>query len=154
MQASNRTILHVDDSALIRRMVQDHFTERGFQVISIADPREVMSALLANNCQVVISDIEMQPIDGLTLLHQIKKEDGGVSVIMLSMLVDTTSILRSMRWGADAYVFKPLNDFTRLDAAVDAIFEKHNGWWKALQEARERNSKSDAVLASSSSAGA
>lgn len=148
MQASNRTILHVDDSALIRRMVHDHYTECGFQVIAIADPREVMSALMANHCQVVISDIEMGPIDGLTLLREIKKEDGGISVIMLSMLVDTNTILRSMRWGADAYVFKPLNDFTRLDEAVQATFEKHDGWWKSLQEARERNSKGEVATSS------
>lgn len=148
MQPTNRTILHVDDSALIRTIVNDHFTDRGFQVISIADPREVMSALMGNHCQVVISDIEMGPIDGLTLLRDIKKEDGGISVIMLSMLVETNTILRSMRWGADAYIFKPLNDFTRLDKAVQATFDKHDGWWKSLQEARELSTKGESISAS------
>ncbi|WP_158262222.1 MULTISPECIES: response regulator [Pirellulaceae] len=147
MQSTNRTILHVDDSAMIRQLVHDHYTELGYQVISIADPREVMAALMENNCQVVISDIEMEPIDGLTLLREIKKEDGGVSVIMLSMRADTNTILRSMRWGADAYIFKPLNDFTRLDAAVMATFRKYEAWWDALQEGRNRNSRNEPSLA-------
>lgn len=138
MQVSNQTILHVDDSSLIRTMVSDHYTELGYNVISIADPREVMSALLTHNCQVVISDIQMEPIDGLTLLRQIKKDDGGTSVIMLSGVIGTNTILRSMRWGAEACIFKPLNDFTRLDKVVRATFEKYNGWWQALQEARDR----------------
>ncbi|GAA4435949.1 response regulator [Bremerella cremea] len=139
MFAANRTILHVDDSALIREMVADHFTQLGYNVISIADPTEVMTALLVNNCQVVISDIQMEPVDGLTLLQQIKKDDGGVSVIMLSGLIGTNTILRSMRWGAEACIFKPLNDFTRLERAVAAVFKKHEEWWMSLQEAHVKN---------------
>ncbi|WP_158265074.1 response regulator [Blastopirellula marina] len=131
-------MLHVDDSALIRTMVSDHYSEMGYDVISISDPREVMSALLTHNCQVVISDIQMDPIDGLTLLRQIKKDDGGTSVIMLSGVIGTNTILRSMRWGAEACIFKPLNDYFRLDAVVDATFQKYSGWWQSLQEARDR----------------
>lgn len=141
MPTTTRTILHVDDSSVIRELVKVHYQKLGYEVISLDDPTKVLSTLLTHNCQVVISDIEMEPIDGMTLLQQIKKEDGGLSVIMLTGVIGTNTILRSMRWGAEACIFKPLKDFTRLDTAVEAAFAKHDQWWESLQEAQAEISR-------------
>ena len=144
--AKTRTILHVDDSSVIRELVKVHYRKQGYEVISLDDPSKVLGTLLTHNCQVIISDIEMEPIDGMTLLQQIKKEDGGLAVIMLTGVIGTNTILRSMRWGADACIFKPLKDFTRLDKAVEAAFEKHDQWWESLQEAQAEIARNKSQL--------
>lgn len=131
------TIMHVDDSPTVRAVFADQFTELGYEVISVDDPTAVISLLGTHDCRVVVSDIQMPQMDGLDLLRKIKEDDGGISVIMLTGLVGTNCILRAMRWGAEACLFKPVPDCARLKVAVEAAFVKQHGWWSSLQEAHE-----------------
>ncbi len=145
MAEARRHVLHVDDDAQVCRIVHRQLSLRGFEVTSIQDPKQVIDVLLKNECRVVICDIDMPDIDGLELLRQIKQHDGGVQVIMLTGLVTMTSVLRSLRLGAEACLFKPLTDVKPLEIALEDAFRKLNRWWDTLEELSSRRREERSV---------
>ncbi|NOY41853.1 MAG: response regulator [Planctomycetes bacterium] len=137
----SRTILHIDDDPNVHRIVTRILQKNNYEVFSLEDPTQTSQELIKSGARVVLLDIDMPQIDGLTLLKQIKSHDGGVQVIMLTGFVSMNTVLQSMRWGAEACVFKPLTDFTPLLTAVRASFEKIDFWWDTLHELNQRKSK-------------
>ena len=135
----DKTILHVDDDPSQLKIVSAILQERGYHVESIGDPDEALVHLSETGIRLVLLDIDMPGKDGLTLLQEIKTIDGGVQVIMLTGMVKMSTVLQSMRWGAEACIFKPLTDHAPLLEAVEAAFAKIDRWWFAVQElAREK----------------
>jgi DNA-binding NtrC family response regulator len=147
MRQPTKSILHVDDDRLILQMTADQLHAAGFEVVSLSEPRQAISTLLEENLRLVLLDIEMPHLNGLELLRQIKQFDGGVQVIMLTSLVSTTSLLESMRCGAEACFFKPLADYTPLVEAVSAACEKVDRWWTSVQNLSERKKALEGMLA-------
>jgi len=137
----NRTILHVDDDPSLHRLVDKTLSDEGYEVISIDDPTQALRKLLKTGARVVLLDIDMPEVDGLTLLKQIKEQDGGIQVIMLTGLVSMNTVLQSMRWGAEACVFKPLTNMQPLKSAVSAAFNKIESWWKTLHDFNDRKAQ-------------
>ncbi len=134
------TILHVDDDKSMLRLVNKLLSGFGYDVVSVQDPTTALDALAASNARLVILDIDMPEIDGLTLLEQIKAYDGGVLVIMLSGVVTMMTALDAMRNGAEACVFKPINDLQPLQTAIEAAFRKIESWQDAIVELEQRRS--------------
>ncbi|MCA9267938.1 MAG: response regulator [Planctomycetales bacterium] len=137
---TNRTILHVDDDPSLLRLVAAKLTAHGCNVISLSDPTCAAQVLLDSGARLALLDIDMPHINGLDLLHDIKQLDGGIQVIMLTGAVSMSSVLQSLRWGAESCVFKPIDDFRPLLTAVDAAFEKIDRWWECLRDLQQRRS--------------
>lgn len=137
-----RTILHVDDDPDMLRIVARRLADEGYRVISLNDPREVPARLSESGARLALVDIEMPEMDGLSLLRQIKRDDASVQVIMLTGVVTLSTALRTMRYGAEACVFKPIDDFSPLLTAVDAAFAKLDRWWQSLEDLRRRKADS------------
>jgi DNA-binding NtrC family response regulator len=135
---SNHRILHVDDDPQFTRLIARRLHSRGFDVTPLHDPRQTIAELAGGHFRVVLMDIDMPQGDGLALLREIKAWDGGVQVIMLTGLVSMTTALQSLRWGAEACFFKPIDDVQPLvDALHDAI-RKTQRWWVTLRELSQR----------------
>lgn len=147
MADTQRCVLHIDDDPQVSRIVNRQLALRGYEVTSLNDPKLVLGCLLKSECRVVISDIDMPDIDGIELLQQIKQQDGGVQVIMLTGLVTMTSVLRSLRLGAEACLFKPLTNVDPLDLALQDAFRKLDRWWNTLEELSQRRRESRTVNA-------
>jgi CheY-like chemotaxis protein len=127
-------ILHVDDDPALTVLVAEHLHDRGYQVTSINDPLQVIPNLPRLQARIVLLDIDMPRLNGLELLEQIKAFDGGIQVVMLTGLVSMTSVLQSLRLGAEACCFKPLTDFEPLLEAIEACVRKAERWWAALED--------------------
>lgn len=147
MADTKHSVLHIDDDPQVTRIVNRQLSLRGYEVTSLNDPSLVVDYLLENECRVVISDIDMPGINGIELLQQIKRQDGGVQVIMLTGLVTMTSVLRSLRLGAEACLFKPLTKVDPLDQALQDSFRKLDRWWNTLEELSQRRRESRTVNA-------
>ncbi|MBX7168405.1 MAG: response regulator [Pirellulales bacterium] len=148
MPSQTRTVLHVDDDPALTRVIAKKLEKRGFQVVQLNDPTKAIEELMRTQVRVVISDIDMPQLNGLDLLKQIKAFDGGVQVLMLTGLVTMTSVLQSLRWGAEACVFKPIADVDPLVAALDDAFRKLDRWWHALEELSHRKRSEQQVATS------
>lgn len=138
----DRHVLHVDDDPDFLRLVNKKLSIQGITVTSQPDPREAIKTRIECGAQVVLLDVNMPWIDGITLTEEMKKQDGGTQVIMLTGLVSLSTVLESMRKGAEACIFKPLNDYDELLTVVDACFEKSERWWHSLQDLCDRRNGS------------
>lgn len=136
-----RTILHIDDDPAVLRLVSNRLREHGYDVTSCADPVDIEELLLSTNARICLLDISMPRADGLELLKQIKRYDGGIQVIMLTGLVSMNAVLDSLRNGAEALYFKPILNFEPLLEILDDSFRKTDRWRKTLEELRMRRAQ-------------
>ncbi|EFI35968.1 response regulator receiver modulated CheW protein [Desulfonatronospira thiodismutans ASO3-1] len=119
---SGYTALVADDSTLIRNMISDLLEKAGFRVIKFKNGQEAWNELekIKNTCSsedksldslvhIVVSDIEMPAMDGLTLTRKIKNDSvlGNLPVILFSSLISDRLRHKGVSVGADDQVSKP-----------------------------------------------
>ena len=104
-------VLHVDDSAVIRGIIKSILGRQDdIELLESArDGADAVEKYKAEKPDVVVMDIEMPVMDGITALENIIKHDKNAKVIMCSTLtVDNAEItMRAMRIGAIDYIAKP-----------------------------------------------
>jgi DNA-binding NtrC family response regulator len=110
-------------------------------VVSCSDPVAIEEQLLASNARICLLDISMPHADGIEVLKQIKRFDGGIQVIMLTGLVSMNTVLDSLRCGAEALYFKPLLNFEPLLDVLSDSVRKTDRWKQTLEELRLRRAQ-------------
>ncbi|HWW52744.1 MAG TPA: response regulator [Acidimicrobiales bacterium] len=104
-------ILIVDDELQVRRVVGLAFELEGFDVASAADGAEGIAQVQLFHPDVVIMDIMMPRVDGLTALSHLRQQpaSANVPILLLSAKADSADVAIGMRAGADDYVTKPFD---------------------------------------------
>ncbi len=105
-------ILLVDDSAAIRNEVGDFLRNNQFNVVTANDGLEGLQKLKADpKIRLIISDINMPVMDGLTMVEKIRSEFGNttVKVIMLTTSSDPLLKSRGKAAGVKGWIVKPFN---------------------------------------------
>ncbi|MGL4511543.1 MAG: response regulator [Lacipirellulaceae bacterium] len=142
---NRKTVLHVDDDPLITRIIAEQLRGAGYESEAVNDPLTAMSALVRGQHRIVLLDIHMPHRSGLHLLSDIKAYDAGIQVIMLTGLVNETTVLEAMRQGAEACLFKPVSDERVLLDAIDSAFSRNERWWKSLADLNRRRTSEPEV---------
>lgn len=100
-----------DDHEIVRygiKMVLEDDPE--IEVIwEAADGQETLDKMHQTAPDVLVADIRMPLLTGLEVAQQLKQEDPGVKIIMLTMHDDSEYILKSVQYGADGYLLKDTN---------------------------------------------
>jgi DNA-binding NtrC family response regulator len=138
MLNERRTVLHIDDDPAFLRIVGVKLKARGIDTICVTEPGQVLQTLIAKDVRVVLCDIDMPGMNGIELLKKIKQHDGGIQVVMLTGMVSMSTVLESMRGGAEACIFKPLGDFGQLTDTLNGCFAKLDRWWTYLEDLQAR----------------
>ena len=100
-------ILIADDEPLQRMDLRDMLTEQGYLVVGeVRDGLSAIKRARQERPDVVIMDIQMPIMDGLTTLPEVKRLYPNIRVIMLSMHNDHSMISRMMEIGANSYLTK------------------------------------------------
>ncbi len=101
-------VLLVDDHALLREGLRQLFAlEQDIQVIGeAADGFDALQKVRQLQPDVVLMDIHMPVVDGVTLTRQITREFPSIAVIMLTIYRQTQQMLRAMKNGARGYLLK------------------------------------------------
>ncbi len=115
-------ILVCDDEASLRRMLSDHLTECGFEVVQAADASELKTALSSEDPDLVLLDVRMPGKDGLTALRELR-ETSTVPVLMLTAAGDIVDKVLGLEFGADDYLVKPV-DLRELQARIKAALRR------------------------------
>jgi signal transduction histidine kinase len=131
-------ILVVDDEPDLEELIQQKFRHQiraGNVVFLFAhDGVEALTALEANhNVDLVVTDINMPRMDGLTLLQKLQETDGNLSTIIVSAYGDMTNIRTAMNRGAFDFLIKPI-DFLDFETTIAKTI-RHTD---ILREARRR----------------
>lgn len=115
-------ILVVDDEEVITSIVSELLTEEGYEVHTVTDSRRAVEAFEAFHPDLVILDVLMPSVDGISLCLQLRRES-DVPVLFLSAKRDAPDRVVGLRIGADDYVGKPF-DNDELLARVGAILRR------------------------------
>ncbi|HIK29443.1 MAG: response regulator [Oscillatoriaceae bacterium SKW80] len=104
------SILVVDDSLAVRRALEMLLTQAGYQVIKCRDGKEALAELQHERIDLVISDLDMPRLDGLSLLKEIRANSSTshLPVIILTARENKTSEQLALNLGATAYLKKPI----------------------------------------------
>jgi two-component system copper resistance phosphate regulon response regulator CusR len=113
-------VLVVDDSERLRKALKEGLTRSGFTVDLAGDGAEGLNYLKTNAYDVVVLDLLMPRVDGLSLLKQIRAEGNDVSVLILSAKDFIEDRVRGLDAGADDYLVKPFS-FEELVARIRSM---------------------------------
>jgi len=108
MLAGMATILVVDDEPRIRDVVQYALEREGFEVWLASDGTEALDKMREGCVDLVILDVLMPELDGLSVCRAIRKES-AVPIIFLSSRVEEVDRILGLELGGDDYVTKPFS---------------------------------------------
>ncbi|MCD6532411.1 sigma-54-dependent Fis family transcriptional regulator [bacterium] len=100
-------ILVVDDEESICQLLEVMLSEEGYWVRTATSYDEAMKLFETDQFDVVIADIMMPDVDGLTLLKDVKKVDPEIPVILITAYASLGSAVEALRYGAFDYITKP-----------------------------------------------
>nr|CRY94013.1 hypothetical protein [uncultured prokaryote] len=114
-------IMVVDDDEEIAEYIKNELSG-SYRVTTFNDAREAVKALMDGHYDIVISDVVMPGMDGITFLKTIKSnvKTSDIPVILLTSKSDVEDRVEGLRRGADAYLAKPFN-IEELSAQVDNL---------------------------------
>jgi len=102
------TVLIVDDALFMRTTLKKVLTDAGFSVVGEAENGEVaVTRFQELRPDVVMMDITMPVMDGLSALKEIKKMVPDAVVIMCTALGQESSVMDALKSGAKDYIIKP-----------------------------------------------
>lgn len=118
----SKTILIVDDSLSMRQLVKAALTNQGYTVIDACDGVDALSKLSGQRVNLVISDVNMPNMDGITFLKELKtkSEHKFTPVIMLTTENQEAKKKEGQAAGAKAWIVKPFQP-PQLLAAVEKL---------------------------------
>lgn len=100
-------ILLVDDADFMRMRSAKLLTENGYSVVEAQNGAEAIEVYLAEKPDVVLMDITMPVMDGITAVREIVKRDPQAKVIMCSALGQQTMVIEAIKAGAKDFIVKP-----------------------------------------------
>ena len=114
------TILIVDDEQEIRDSLSEVLTDEGYLTYTAENGQVALDMMKDQYFDIVISDIKMPEMDGVTLLRKIKEQAPDTFVILITSYGSTETAIVAMRQGAIDYILKPI-DFDELILRINNI---------------------------------
>lgn len=118
-----KTIMIVDDSTTLRQVVSIALKGAGYDVIEGSDGKDALAKLTGQKVHLIISDVNMPNMDGLTFVSEVKKLPAYkfTPVIMLTTEAGEDKKAAGQAAGAKAWVIKPFKPDQMLNAVSKLI---------------------------------
>ncbi len=125
-------ILIVDDAEIIRQVINQYFTDMGYEDVEVVEDGEKAWERIrqAQNdgkpFELILSDFEMPRMDGFTLLKHLRSQPAfrEVPFILLSAEADRERVMEAIHLGVSQFVVKPFNFATFTEALKTAYRRK------------------------------
>ena len=107
-----KTVLSVDDSASMRQMVKLALSGAGYDVVEACDGRDGLTKAQAGGIHMVLTDLNMPNMDGLSLIRELRKLPAykGVPIVFLTTESDEAKKTEARAAGATAWIVKPFQE--------------------------------------------
>lgn len=116
-------ILIVDDEPRIRELIRQHLEHAGYECDEAGDGGAALNTLAKGGIDLVILDIMMPFVDGMSTLREMRARKMDVPVIMLTARGEEYDRVQGLEGGADDYVVKPFSP-RELVARVKAVLNR------------------------------
>ena len=103
------TILIADDKSSMRKVLRQTLEYDGNTILEAEDGEQALEIIKAKHVDVIISDIKMPKLDGMSLLKMIKELDGDIVVIIMTAYATIETAVEAMKLGAYDYISKPFS---------------------------------------------
>ena len=144
---NNRLVMVVDDSKVVRRIVENGLAEAGFKVITAEDGKKALEILNDIRPDLILTDIEMPDVNGFEFCGSIhtNPELSSVPIVAMSSRTERGYMKRMLQNGASAYLCKPFN----IDELVILVEKMLSDQFHMLLMERERlDSERNLMIAS------
>jgi DNA-binding NtrC family response regulator len=121
------TLVAIDDDPAMLELIEDVLGQPGLDIIKTTDAERGLELVQQKHAAIVICDVTMPKLDGMTVLQRIVEDDVTVDVFLLTGQYSTDAAVQAIKLGAADYLTKP----TDPDKLRDRIEQ-------ALQEIRKR----------------
>jgi len=121
--SAGSSILIVDDEKNTREGLKHFLSGLDYDVSIAESGKEAVSLIRKERPEVVLTDLKMPEMDGITLLHEIKRIKPETIVIVLTAYGTVENAVQAMKAGAFHYLMKPVN-FEELELALKKAFSQ------------------------------
>jgi phosphoserine phosphatase RsbU/P len=130
-------ILTVDDEVALRQSIVAYLEDSGFEICEAENGKQGLEVFEREKPDLVLTDIQMPVMDGLTLLGEIIKRSPKTPVIVVSGAGSMEDVIEAMRLGAWDYVTKPVADLSILELIIKKSLDRYH----LVQENEENKEK-------------
>jgi len=118
-----RTVMIVDDSSSLRQVVSIVLKGAGYEVLEAANGEDAVAQLDGRKINLIISDVNMPKMDGITLVKEIKKRPDYkfTPIMMLTTVSDDGKKREGQAAGAKAWLVKPFVPAQMLTAVMKLL---------------------------------
>ncbi|MCB1617004.1 MAG: SpoIIE family protein phosphatase [Pseudomonadales bacterium] len=139
-----RKILLVDDDRIVRESIAAYLEDSGYAVIEAEDGYQALELFRHHRPELIICDLKMPRIDGLSLLRNIQEEEEVLPpTIVISGAGAMNDVVEALRIGACDYLVKPIADMKVLEHAIERglertdLLEQNRHYRKELEQANK-----------------
>ena len=125
VSAARPKILIAEDELSIRRVFQRLLEHHGYAVSTAASAEEALALLELEPFDLLLTDLRLGPVDGVTLMISARERDPALEVIMISGCATLESAIAAVRYGAYNYILKP-GQVGELEASVAAALARRH----------------------------
>ena len=126
-------ILVVDDEPEVLNVLQSYLQQRGFEVVTAADPETALELMCNDRFQVALVDINLPRMSGVQLLKQMKGISPTMQVMMMTAYSKIETAIQCLEAGATDYFVKPFHALSEVAATVQAACERVTRWENATR---------------------
>ncbi len=115
-------LLVVDDDRELREALCDTLGRAGYRVTGVGDGGAALDELRrASDVGLIVSDVQMKPMDGLALLAEVRDAGHAIPVLLMTAFASVQHAVRALKAGAEDYLVKPFDPDELLDKVAALI---------------------------------
>jgi len=117
------SILLVDDKSSMRKVLRQTLESDQYTILEAEDGEKAIETIKSKHVDLVITDIKMPRVDGMTLLRMIRELDSEIVVIIMTAYGTIETAVEAMKLGAHDYITKPFST-EQVKLVVDKAVER------------------------------
>jgi two-component system response regulator AtoC len=117
-----KRIFIIDDEETIRISLKEGLKDQGYEIYTYAKGSGILKEIEKHSPHLIVLDVRLPDINGITLLEKIKSYDPEIIVIIITAFGETQSAVEAMKKGAYDYIEKPF-DLNEFNIVIQKAFE-------------------------------
>lgn len=117
MSDGTQSILVVDDDSQMRSALKEAVGRMGYGIVLAEDPVEALKKLDNNSISMIVTDMKMPKMDGISFIREARKKAGELPILVITGYATIENAVEAMKEGASDYLLKPFS----LDSLTGAI---------------------------------
>src|SRR6187200_789136 len=109
MMPEKKQVLIVDDEPNLRKILSAQLSRDGYDVMTAEDGEQGLQILREHHIDLVVTDLKMPKVDGMTLLREALREDPELPVVMITAHGTVDTAVEALKLGAFDYLTKPFD---------------------------------------------